>query len=52
MTRAQKAGEGVGKAIIEMVHLMCQNDTALHFLRYLMSTLAVEVEKRSKREYD
>lgn len=50
MTRAQKAGEQTGRAIIEMVHLMYQNNTALHFLKYLMSTLAVEVHRREQGE--
>ena len=33
--RSWKAGEEMAKAIIEMIHLMYQNHTALSFIRSL-----------------
>ena len=35
MTRAEKAGQDLAKAIIEMVHLMYQNNTADNFYKGL-----------------
>lgn len=46
-TRAWRAGEALGKAIIETVHLMYQNKTALAFIRALCIELNTE---RAKRE--
>jgi len=48
MTRAAKAGKRLGKSIIEMVHLMYQNNTALTFLKALYDTLFEELDKRQK----
>lgn len=39
MSRAEKAGMATAKAIIEMVHLMYQNNTAKNFYKGLMKTL-------------
>jgi hypothetical protein len=38
-SRAEKAGESLGLAIVEMVHLMYQNQTAANFWRGLMNVL-------------
>lgn len=46
MTRAEKAGESLGKSIVEMVNLMYQNNTALRFFDGLMLILKDEYEKR------
>jgi hypothetical protein len=43
MSRAELAGEALGKAIVEMVHLMYQNNTASNFWRGLMRVLKKEV---------
>ena len=45
-SRAERAGELLGKAIIEMVHLMYQKNTALNFLDGLLKTLTIEYAKR------
>lgn len=45
-TRAYKAGESAGLVIIEMIHLMYQNNTAKKFISGLMSVLLPEYEKR------
>lgn len=45
-TRAYKAGENAGFAIVEMMHLMYQNNTAKKFISGLMSVLLPEYEKR------
>jgi len=44
--RAYKAGEDIAKAIIEMVHLMYQNNTANHFYAGLKKKLSEEIERR------
>ncbi|MCK5611152.1 hypothetical protein KAR91_55275 [Candidatus Pacearchaeota archaeon] len=46
MTRAEKAGRKLGTTIIEMVHLMYQNETALDFLNAVHDRLYEEIEKR------
>ena len=38
-SRAELAGEALGNTIVEMVHLMYQNNTAKNFWRGLMSVL-------------
>lgn len=38
-SRAERAGEQLGQAIVEMVHLMYQNQTARNFWRGLMRVL-------------
>ena len=45
-TRARKAGEALGEAIIEMVHLMYQNNTAALFLCGLYSEIIKEMQRR------
>ena len=45
-TRAYKAGEAMGKAIVEMVHLMYQNNTATHFYQGLCKTITSEMKTR------
>ena len=46
MTRSQIAGKRMGEAIIEMIHLMYQNKTAMYFLKALIKTLTDEADKR------
>jgi len=38
-SRAELAGEALGKSLIEMVHLMYQNNTARNFWRGLRNSL-------------
>jgi len=38
-SRAEKAGEQLGEAIIEMVNLMYQNNTKANFYKGLLATL-------------
>ena len=45
-TRASKAGEKLGKSIIEMINLMYQNNTAVNFLLALCRVLSKEKKKR------
>lgn len=45
ITRAEAAGRDAGEAIVEMVHLMYQNNTARNFWRGLMDVLR-ENERR------
>lgn len=44
--RPGKAGKDMGKAIIEMVNLMYQNQTAKQFLKSLIKVLELELKKR------
>jgi hypothetical protein len=44
--RAWNAGVEMGKAIIEMVHLMYQNQTALAFIKALSIEVNTERERR------
>ena len=46
--RAENAGIGLAKAIIEMVHLMYQKRTALAFLEKLVEHLQKEFDRRRK----
>ena len=46
-TRAGWVGWGMGFAIIQMVHLMYQNNTAKGFLEALIKTLEKELRKRN-----
>ena len=46
MTRPSKAGRQMAMAIIEMVHLMYQAKTALHFYDALLDTLQSEYNLR------
>jgi hypothetical protein len=39
MSRAEKAGRAVALALVEMVHLMYQDNTARNFWRGLMAVL-------------
>jgi len=54
--RAGTAGHEMAKAIIETIHLMYQNNTALSFLNELILTLQVEKELREevkkRRKYE
>ena len=47
-TRAWKAGENLGRAIIEMIHLVYQKNTALSFLKALCIELNTECDRREK----
>lgn len=44
--RAEKAGERMGKAIVEMVHLMYQNQTAFSFYCGLKEVIEEEFKRR------
>ena len=55
--RSYKAGKDMAKAIIEMVHLMYQNNTAAHFYQGLNELIQKEMRdrkllngKKSKKE--
>ena len=51
MNRAYKAGQAMGEAIVEMVHLMYQNNTASHFYRGLHEVLIIRmVELERERQ--
>lgn len=39
LSRAERAGRATGEAVVEMVHLMYQNNTARNFWRGLMAVL-------------
>lgn len=39
MSRAERAGRATGEALVEMIHLMYQNNTARNFWRGLMAVL-------------
>ena len=45
-TRAYKAGTQLGQTIVEMVHLMYQNQTAKRFFSGLMKVLNLEHKRR------
>lgn len=47
LTRANKAGAEMGRAIIEMAHLFYQNNTANHFYHGLMDVLWKEFARRN-----
>lgn len=47
-SRPWRAGEMLGKAIIEMINLMYQKRTALSFLKALCIELNSELDKREK----
>jgi len=44
--RGRKAGSQMGRAIVEMVHLMYQNNTAAHFYRGLIEVVRKEMKRR------
>lgn len=46
VVRGQEAGKQMGKAVIEMVHLMYQNNTAKHFYLGLIQEIQEEMKKR------
>ena len=46
--RSVRAGEDLGRAIIEMVHLMYQRDTAIRFLKGLKAIIDKELDRRLK----
>lgn len=48
MSRAEKAGRAMGESLIEMVHLMYQNNTAANFWRGLMDVLKTNERKRNE----
>ena len=51
MNRPEKAGKQLAETIIEMIHLMYQNNTALSFLWKLVALLEIELKKRQD-EFD
>jgi hypothetical protein len=50
MTRGKKAGLQMAEAIIEMVNLMYQNNTAIRFLCSLQYKIGIEIKKREKEK--
>lgn len=48
--RGYLAGKLLGRALIEMIHLFYQNNTARHFYIGLYSELEKEMEKRKCQE--
>ena len=48
-SRAEKAGEQLGDAIVEMVNLMYQNNTKANFYRGLRTTLRKGAESEDER---
>ena len=52
VTRAGRAGYNMADAIIESVHLMYQNNTALAYLREMILTLQLEKDKRERIALD
>ncbi len=46
VSRAEKAGKQLGASIVEIIHLMYQNNTARNFWKGLMSVL--EANRRDK----
>ena len=50
-TRSAKAGESMAKSTIEMVHLMYQDKTALHFLKALHKSLESEIYRREVLDF-
>lgn len=48
MSRAEKAGRHMARSIIEMVNLMYQDRTALHFYDGLVTLVKEEYEARVK----
>jgi len=49
-TRAEKAGRLMAWALIEMVHLMYQKNTALNFLKGLTKKINSELNRRQKEK--
>jgi len=47
--RSYSAGEALASAIVEMVHLMYQNKTALNFYNGLLVMLMTENERRHSK---
>ena len=47
-SRAERAGRILGKALVEVVHLMYQENTAKNFLKGLLAVLLRENERRNK----
>lgn len=45
-TRAELAGRMMAQSIIEMVHLMYQENTARKFLKSVIDALVAELERR------
>lgn len=48
-TRPGQAGESMAISIIEIIHLMYQNLTAIRFLVGLVETLQEELDRRIKQ---
>ena len=46
VTRAAEAGKQMARGIVEMVHLMYQNNTALSFLESLNKGIFAEMKRR------
>ena len=45
-TRVAKAGDSMGKAIVENVHLLYLNDNALEYLKAITGVLNKELKRR------
>ncbi len=52
MGRPEKIGEQLAESIIETVHLMYQNNTALKFLISLYAKLGKEIDRRQNADRD
>jgi len=50
MSRAEKAGRKLARSIIEMVHLMYQDNTAMNFYAGLIRVLDDEFTRRLKEK--
>ena len=48
VSRAELAGRTMGEAIVEMIHLMYQKNTARNFLKGLLAVLEKDSESWSK----
>jgi len=48
MSRAEKAGRLLGRALVEIIHLMYQENTAGNFIRGLIQPLLKEQVRREK----
>jgi len=51
-TRAGKAGKQLGESIVEMINLMYQDNTALHFLEALVCVITDEADRRQELKKD
>ena len=48
LTRAWKAGEALGRSVVESVQLMYQNNTAMNYLKGLHREIEKEIFRRQE----